>query len=106
MKTIGIKLADGSFYPVLEDNTPSEKKLELTTAHNNQTKVMVDLYRSANCSMDDAEYIDTLKIYWINGGSFIFWNDNDPFTYECNLFLEIAEFHGDISKINVRFGKS
>ena len=34
MKTIGIKLADGSFYPVLEDNTPSEKKLELTTAHN------------------------------------------------------------------------
>ena len=49
MKTIGIKLADGSFYPVLEDNTPSEKKLELTTAHNNQTKVMVDLYRSATC---------------------------------------------------------
>ena len=46
MKTIGIKLADGSFYPVLEDNTPSEKQLELTTAHNNQTKVMVDLYRS------------------------------------------------------------
>ena len=43
MKTIGIKLADGSFYPVLEDNKPSEKQLELTTAHNNQTKVMVDL---------------------------------------------------------------
>jgi LysM repeat protein len=62
MKTIGIKLADGSFYPVLEDNTPSEKKLELTTAHNNQTKVMVDLYRSANCSMDDAEYVDSLQI--------------------------------------------
>lgn len=62
MKTIGIKLADGSFYPVLEDNTPSEKKLELTTAHNNQTKVMVDLYRSATCSMDDAEYVDSLQI--------------------------------------------
>ena len=62
MKTIGIKLADGSFYPVLEDNTPSEKKLELTTAHNNQTKVMVDLYRSASCSMEDAEYVDSLQI--------------------------------------------
>ena len=62
MKTIGIKLADGSFYPVLEDNTPSEKQLELTTAHNNQTKVMVDLYRSATCSMEDAEYVDSLQI--------------------------------------------
>ena len=62
MKTIGIKLADGSFYPVLEDNKPSEKRLELTTAHNNQTKVMVDLYRSATCSMDDAEYVDSLQI--------------------------------------------
>ncbi len=66
MKTIGIKLADGSFYPVLEDNTPSEKKLELTTAHNNQTKVMVDLYRSATCSMEDAEYVDSLQIDNLN----------------------------------------
>lgn len=62
MKTIGIKLADGSFYPVLQENTPSQKTLELTTAHNNQTKVMVDLYRSATCSMDDAEYVDSLQI--------------------------------------------
>lgn len=66
MKTIGIKLADGSFYPVLEDNKPSEKKLELTTAHNNQTKVMVDLYRSATCSMEDAEYVDSLQIENLN----------------------------------------
>lgn len=62
MKTIGIKLADGSFFPVLEEDTPSEKSLELTTAHNNQTKVMVDLYRSESCSMDDAEYVDSLQI--------------------------------------------
>lgn len=66
MKTIGIKLADGSFYPVLEDNKPSEKQLELTTAHNNQTKVMVDLYRSATCSMNDAEYVDSLQIENLN----------------------------------------
>lgn len=62
MKTIGIKLADGSFYPVLEDNSNQEKTLDLTTANNNQTTVMVDLYRSALCSMEDAEYVDTLQI--------------------------------------------
>ncbi|MCQ2597120.1 MAG: LysM peptidoglycan-binding domain-containing protein [Treponema sp.] len=62
MKTIGIKLADGSFYPVLQEGHPEQKKLELITAHNNQTRVMVDLYRSETASMDDAEYVDTLQI--------------------------------------------
>lgn len=62
MRTIGIKLADGSFYPVLEEFSNSEKELDLTTAHNNQTKVMVDLYRSKTCSMEDAEYVDSLQI--------------------------------------------
>ena len=62
MKTIGIKLADGSFFPIMEDNHPSAKSLELTTAHNNQTKVMVDLYRSKTGSMEDAEYVDSLQI--------------------------------------------
>lgn len=62
MKTIGIKLADGSFYPVLQENTVAEKKLDLTTANNNQKKVMVDLYRSAYCTMEDAEYVDSLQI--------------------------------------------
>ena len=62
MRTIGIKLADGSFYPVLEEFSNSEKQLDLTTAHNNQTKIMVDLYRSKSCSMEDAEYVDSLQI--------------------------------------------
>ncbi len=62
MKTIGIKLADGSFYPVLEEGTREEKQLDLTTAHNNQTRIMVDMYRSETCSIDDAEYVDTLQI--------------------------------------------
>lgn len=62
MKTIGIKLADGSFYPVLNEGEPNERLLELTTAHNNQTKVMVDLYRSEIGSMEDAEYVDSLQI--------------------------------------------
>ena len=62
MKTVGIKLADGSFYPIMEEGTAQQKKLNLTTAHNNQTCVMVDMYRSKTCTMEDAEYIDTLKI--------------------------------------------
>lgn len=66
MKTIGIKLADGSFYPVLNEGAPSEHLLELTTAHNNQTKVMVDLYRSELGSMEDAEYVDSLQIEDLN----------------------------------------
>ncbi len=62
MKTIGIKLADGSFYPILTEGMPDKKELNLTTVRDNQTTVQVDLYRSENNSMDDAEYVDTLQI--------------------------------------------
>jgi LysM repeat protein len=62
MKTIGIKLADGSFYPILEEGTPVKKTLDLTTVHDNQTTVMVDLYRSETGTLEDAEYVDTLQI--------------------------------------------
>lgn len=66
MKTIGIKLADGSFYPVMEEGTAQTKTLELTTANNNQTCVMVDLYSSETGTLEGAEYIDTLKIDNLN----------------------------------------
>ena len=59
---IGIKLADGSFYPVMEEGKPFSKKLELTTVRDDQTTVHLDLYRSATGSMDDAEYVDTLVV--------------------------------------------
>ena len=49
------------------------------------------------------QYIDALKIFWVNGGSLVFWNDNYPLTYECNLFLDSAEFPGDVSKTKVKF---
>ena len=28
---IGIKIADGSFYPILEEGKPGEKRIEVTT---------------------------------------------------------------------------
>ncbi|MBQ0052726.1 MAG: LysM peptidoglycan-binding domain-containing protein [Treponema sp.] len=62
MKTIGIKLADGTFYPILEEGAPKKRMLDLTTAKDNQTKVQIDLYRSENGSMEDAEYVDTLEV--------------------------------------------
>lgn len=66
MKTIGIKLADGTFYPVLEEGTPKKRMLDLTTAKDNQTKVQIDLYRSETGTMDDAEYVDTLEVTKLN----------------------------------------
>lgn len=62
MKSIGIKLADGSFYPVLTEGSAENKMLELTTVQDNQTTVQIDLYRSETGSMNDAEYVDTLEI--------------------------------------------
>ena len=62
MKSIGIKLADGSFYPILEEGSNETKDLEVTTVKDNQTKVQIDLYRSETNSMDDAEYVDSLEI--------------------------------------------
>lgn len=61
-KSIGIKLADGSFYPILEEGVPDKKRLELTTVKDNQETVQVDLYRTETGSMDDAEYVDSLQI--------------------------------------------
>lgn len=62
MKTIGIKLADGSFYPIMQEGSAEKKQLSLTTVKDNQTTVQVDLYRSESGTMEDAEYVDTLEI--------------------------------------------
>ena len=59
---IGIKLADGSFYPILEEGSPQSKIIELTTVRDDQTTVQLDLYRSSSDNMEDAEYVDTLLV--------------------------------------------
>ncbi len=60
--TIGIKVADGSYYPVIEVDFRGTKKLVLTTAKDNQEKVQVDLYRGAGQALTGATYIDSLVI--------------------------------------------
>jgi hypothetical protein len=64
--TIGIKVADGSYYPVIDADFRGTKKLILTTAKDNQEKVQVDLYRGNGSSLSEARYIGSLTIENIN----------------------------------------
>ena len=60
--TIGIKIANGDFYPIVEENTNAKKRLVLTTAHDRQENVQVDLFRSLSKSMLDAQYIGNVVV--------------------------------------------
>ena len=61
--TIGIKLADGSYYPIInEEDAPKRRKLVLTTAHDDQTNVQIDLFRGEGSNIKDALYIGSLFI--------------------------------------------
>lgn len=57
MKEIGIKLADGSFYPILSDTIRSQK-LELTTVRDKQETVQINLFRKD----EGLEYIGSLIV--------------------------------------------
>jgi hypothetical protein len=60
--TIGIKVANGDFYPIMEENSPVKKRLILTTAHDDQKSVQIDLYNSFAKTMADALYVGSLVI--------------------------------------------
>jgi hypothetical protein len=64
--TIGIKIANGDFYSIMEENTAVKKRLVLTTVHNNQKSVQIDLYKSYAKSMADAMYIGSLVVEKLN----------------------------------------
>ena len=81
--TIGIKVADGSYYPILEHGFTGTKKLTLTTVKNNQGKVQIDLYRGNDSALSDAHYIGSLIIENIPPAS-----KGDP---EIELFIGIDE---------------
>ena len=59
---IGIKLADGNFYPILNEKAAQRKRLVLTTVTDNQSGVQIDLYRSPAKTMTNARYIGTLVL--------------------------------------------
>lgn len=60
--TIGIKIADGSYYPVLEDDFTGTKRLTLTTVKDGQNRVQIDLYRGEGRTLDRATYVGSLTI--------------------------------------------
>lgn len=59
-ESIGIKEANGKFYPIFDADSPGQKRLVLTTAHEKQKSVQIDLYKSNMKSMADAIYIGSL----------------------------------------------
>jgi len=59
---IGIKLADGSFYPVLPEGGQGRKKLVLTTVRDNQETVQIDLYRGEGEFAEETQYVGSLMI--------------------------------------------
>jgi septal ring-binding cell division protein DamX len=60
--TIGIKIANGEFYSILEENTIVKKRLVLTTVHDNQQSVHIDLYKSNTATMQSAVYVGSLLV--------------------------------------------
>ena len=60
--SIGVKIANGEFYPLVEENSSVKKRLVLTTVHDNQPSVQIDLFRSPLNEMADAQYIGTVVV--------------------------------------------
>ncbi|MDR1306688.1 MAG: Hsp70 family protein [Treponema sp.] len=67
--SIGIKQANGDFYSILEENQAAKKRLVLTTVHDNQKSVQIDLYKSYSKSMADALYIGSIVVENISSQS-------------------------------------
>jgi outer membrane biosynthesis protein TonB len=60
--TIGIKVANGEFYSIIDEDSNVKKRLVLTTVHDDQQSVQIDLYRSYAKTMADAVYIGSLVV--------------------------------------------
>jgi nucleoid-associated protein YgaU len=62
MDKIGIKLANGEFYPVLDAGAPAKKSLVLTTVNDGQKSVQIDLYRGEGPTVLDMDYVGSLVV--------------------------------------------
>ncbi|HNY20762.1 MAG TPA: LysM peptidoglycan-binding domain-containing protein [Treponemataceae bacterium] len=89
--SIGIKLADSKFFPVLDEGSPDSKILDLTTVRDNQTSVQINLFRDGGEeTVENAEYVGTLIIEDIAEKK-----AGDP-TIELKLSLdELNELHAE-----------
>jgi len=89
---IGLKLANGRFFPVLEETDKGTKRVVLTTAHSNQAQVKVDLYRGHTESDPSSwEYIASLVLEHIP--------PSRAGTPEMELVLRLTDTHTLDAKI-------
>ena len=56
---------------------------QLPTEQRNSNKYIVE------------QFIDVLIKFWKNGGSLVFWAENDPYTFHVNLFLHKVRFDNE-----------
>jgi len=61
-KSIGIKLYDGSFVPIINENEIKSKKVILTTVRDNQKKAIIELYEGTSDKCINNEYLGKLVI--------------------------------------------
>ncbi len=66
--TIGIKIADGSYFPIMKEGSSKRKRLVLTTVNDNQENVQIDLYKGDGEELLDAAYVGSLLIENIDQG--------------------------------------
>ena len=59
---IGIKTADGKFFPILQENEKTKKRVILTTVRDDQPLIHIDLYRGKGEQMEAAEHVGRLQI--------------------------------------------
>ena len=50
------------------------------------------------------QFIDVLNLFWENGGSVVLLAENEPFTYQANLFLKKIKFEENEGKIDFIIG--
>ncbi|MGI5064463.1 LysM peptidoglycan-binding domain-containing protein [Treponema putidum] len=64
---IGIKLADGKFFPILDEDALSEQSLELTTVRDDQESVQINLFKQFE--EEPPEYIGSLIVEDVSTGA-------------------------------------
>jgi nucleoid-associated protein YgaU len=64
---IGIKIANGEFYPILAEDGSTAKRLVLTTVKDDQQTVHIDLYRGEGEDFSNPSYLGSLVIDGISG---------------------------------------
>ena len=62
---IGIKLADGTFFPIMDDDFSASETLELTTVRDDQRSVQINLFKKED-DISDPSYIGSLIVEDIN----------------------------------------